>query len=339
MAGRDDTSPAGMDTPSFSLIVPTRDRREQLHRCLEALSRLDYPRERVQVIVVDDGGAVAPVVPPQQPWSDEVEVLVVRQRHAGPAAARNTGAAAARGRFLAFTDDDCQPSPHWLRAFANRFAADPDRLLGGRTVNALPQNPYSAASQLIVDIVYSHYNADPCEASFVASNNMAVSSELFRELGGFDPRYTTSEDRDLCDRWLARRFGIALVGNALVHHAKPLSLTSFCHQHFRYGRGAYHFHRGRIERDSGQLQGTLAFYRRLPERARLLVPSTSGRFVLALLALWQAANAAGFAWEAAREAARRSAGRMRYGNSAERSAASSTGWGQATAWRRMPRRR
>jgi GT2 family glycosyltransferase len=306
MAGPDGTSPTGMDRPSFSVIVPTRDRAEQLDGCLEALSHLDYPRERVQVIVVDDGGAVASVVPCQR-WSRTLEVLVIRQRHTGPAAARNAGAARARGRFLAFTDDDCRPSPRWLRAFAAGFAAGPDRLLGGRTLNALPRNPYSAASQLILDIVYSHYNADPGEAAFVASNNMAVSSELFRELGGFDPAFTTSEDRDLCDRWLQRGFGITLVGNAVVHHTKPLSLKSFCRQHFRYGRGAYRFRRARIERDSGQPHETLAFYRRLPARARLLLPSSGARLALGLLVLWQGANAAGFAWEAAVQAARRSA--------------------------------
>jgi GT2 family glycosyltransferase len=175
------------------------------------------------------------------------------------------------------------------------------------------RNPYSAASQLIVDIVYSHYNADPDEAGFVASNNMAVARELFHELGGFEPGFKTSEDRDLCDRWLQCGFGIRLVGNALVHHTKPLSLTSFCRQHFRYGRGAYRFHRARAERNSGQPQGTLAFYRRLPGRARFLLPSTNATFVLGLLVLWQGANAAGFAWEAAVQAVRRSAPRRPQG--------------------------
>jgi GT2 family glycosyltransferase len=312
ISGAGDASSPDVDTPSFSVIVPTRDRREQLDRCLEALSHLNYPRERLQVIVVDDGGRVAPVVPTER-RTQELEVLVIRRSHAGPAAARNAGAGRAHGRFLAFTDDDCEPSPDWLRAFATCFAAGHGRLLGGRTINAVQRNPYSAASQLIVDIVYSHYNADPDEAAFVASNNMAVSRELFHEVGGFDPGFTTSEDRDLCDRWLQCGFGIRFVRNAVVHHTKPLSLRSFCRQHFRYGRGAYRFHRARAERNSGQPQGALNFYRRLPGRARCRLPSTDATFALGLLVLWQSVNAAGFVWEAAVQTVRRSAPRRPQG--------------------------
>src|SRR2546429_8449747 len=44
-------------------------------------------------------------------------------------AARNTGAAQARGQFLVFTDEDCAPVPNWLRALAARLA--PGRAIGG----------------------------------------------------------------------------------------------------------------------------------------------------------------------------------------------------------------
>jgi hypothetical protein len=66
----------------------------------------------------------------------------------------------AKGQFLAFTDDDCRPAADWLQALAQRFATAPDHAVGGRTVNALTNNPYTTASQLIVDFVYAYYNAD-----------------------------------------------------------------------------------------------------------------------------------------------------------------------------------
>src|SRR5207247_291754 len=126
-----------MSLPIFSIIIPTYSRPEQLAACLEAIARLDYPRERFEVIVVDDGSPSPP--------HDVVAAIGARiaakslwQHHAGPAAARNKGATCAQGDFLVFTDDDCLPDRNWLLAFAQRFMATPNHLIGGRTLNALP---------------------------------------------------------------------------------------------------------------------------------------------------------------------------------------------------------
>src|SRR4051794_34400017 len=128
-----------MNLPSFSIIIPTYSRPEALTNCLEAIALLDYPRDRFEVIVVDDGSP-RPADQIVASFSSRFAVRSLRQQHAGPAAARNQGAAGARGDFLAFTDDDCLPDRDWLRIFARHFAANPDYLIGGRTLNALPNN-------------------------------------------------------------------------------------------------------------------------------------------------------------------------------------------------------
>ena len=101
------------DQPFFSIIVPTYNRPRQLADCLRALSALDYPRRRFEVIVVDDGSA-SPLAEVVAPFHPLFRLTLVTQDNAGPAAARNTGAALAQGEFLAFTDDDCLPSGRWL---------------------------------------------------------------------------------------------------------------------------------------------------------------------------------------------------------------------------------
>ncbi|HEV8525778.1 MAG TPA: glycosyltransferase [Terriglobales bacterium] len=285
-------------TPTFSVIIPTHNRPGQLASCLESLARQNYPREHFDVVVVDDGSR-EPLTALVAPFQPRIDVSLHRQPRTGPAAARNTGTKLARGQFLAFTDDDCEPAPDWLGSLAASFAAAPDHVIGGRTINTLADNPYSRTSQAIVDIVYTYYNSDGFGARFFASNNLAVPAEHFRQLGGFDPSFTTSEDRDFCDRWLRRGLRMAYAPQAVVHHAHVLTLSSFCRQHFHYGRGAFRFHRACAGRGAKQPVPDLDFYRSLLRWRG--GGEASGMSQVALLVVWQVANAAGFFWEAMRQ--------------------------------------
>jgi len=277
--------------PDFSIIIPTYNRPAPLGDCLSALTRLDYPRDRFEVIIVDDGSTV-PIGDVAETFGDRLDLTVLAVPHTGPARARNLGADRARGRYLAFTDDDCSPRHSWLRALDARARLAPGAALGGRTVNAFPENLCSTLSHLIVEVAYACYNADPEQGRFFASNNLAVPAGDFRDLGGFDPEFATAEDRDLCQRWLDHGGRLVYAPDAVVEHAHRLTPASLWRQHFAYGRGAYRFHRRhpawrRLEIDR-------RFYRDLavgPFRQE-----RPGRAVLLalLLALQQAANAAGF---------------------------------------------
>ena len=108
------------DALSVSIVVPTYRRPEQLARCLQALAELEYPTDRYEVVVVDDGSA-EPDATRIASICLEAGARLERQARSGPAAARNRGARAARGEFIAFLDDDCAPSPDWLSLLAVRL--------------------------------------------------------------------------------------------------------------------------------------------------------------------------------------------------------------------------
>jgi len=287
-------------SPFFSIVIPTYQRPLQLAACLQALAKLDYPRERFEVIVVDDGSPMSLEIA-VAPFRSQFNLTVIKQANAGPAAARNNGAKQAKGDYLAFTDDDCAPAPDWLQILATVFKENPDCLAGGRIINRLTDNLFSTTSQLIVDIVYRHYNANPQQARFFASNNMAIPAPRFHELGGFNTNFRTSEDRELCDRWRHRGWRMIYAENAVIHHAHPLTLRKFCRQHYAYGKGAYRYHQIRSQRGSGTMAGEMKFHANL--RNWLLYPFTQVRWTKALplagtLLLWQIINAAGFFAEA-----------------------------------------
>jgi len=294
--------------PSCSIVIPTRERLPQLRRCLEAIASCDYPAHRMEIIIVDDSSSGSTHLNESlSTLPRHLHVSVRKTPGIGPAGARNLGAQAAGGDILAFTDDDCRVDAAWLRTLTAALASSPIVAAGGYTVNNLRNNRWSAASQRIIDLVYAYYNADPHHATFLTTNNLAVHKQGFHEVGGFNERYRTAEDRDFCRRWLAAKNQMVFVPDALVYHEHELTFSGFLRQQFGYGRGAYQFLRDGVPQ--GQIHVVKNFYASMPR----LISSLSGqngaaatpRFrLLGELALWQAANLAGFAWQAARSSLR-----------------------------------
>ncbi|HET6639339.1 MAG TPA: glycosyltransferase [Gemmatimonadota bacterium] len=278
----------------FSIVIPTRDRPRRLASCLDAVSRLALPRERFETIVVDDGGRHS-VDSAVSEAAARAGARIVRQPPAGPGIARNRGASEARGEFLVFLDDDCAPAADWLDALERAWAAAPGAGVGGRTVNALRGNPYSSASQALIDYLYSYYNTGSRQDPMFTTSNLALPRGHFERLGGFDPRFARAggEDREICLRWVRTGGQLVYAPDAVVLHSHRLGPRSFLRQHFTYGRGAAHFHR---LRGSAPIPEPATFYRNLilfPWRRRL----QGKAWMSALLVLSQIANAAGYAWE------------------------------------------
>lgn len=281
--------------PFISVIIPTHDRVQELTRCLRALSHQIYPPECFEVIIVDDGGTTRKAQ--VDAFSNRLNMTFISQSQAGPAAARNAGAKRARGMFLAFTDDDCMPNSDWLQNLAACFAETPTHIIGGRTLNALRSNVYSAVSQAIIDNAYSYYNAVPNHARFFATNNLAIPAKGFRSLGGFDTSFKAAEDRDLCDRWLHSGYQMTYAPETVVYHAHALTLGAFCRQHFAYGRGAFRYHREQARRWNRRVKIETSFYRALLRYPLKHENAHKALRLIALLLIWFLANGAGFVWE------------------------------------------
>ena len=86
-------------TPEFSVIIPTHGRPDLLLEAVESV--MQQTVTDFECIVVDDASAEAPTLP-----DDPRLRLICREQNGGPPAARNTGIAAATGKYLAFLDDD-----------------------------------------------------------------------------------------------------------------------------------------------------------------------------------------------------------------------------------------
>jgi glycosyltransferase involved in cell wall biosynthesis len=306
------------ERPFFSIVVPTFNRPAALAELLRALCAQDYPSSRLEVVLVNDGGAcLADVV---APFRDRLRISLLEQNHAGCAAARQLGAANASGRWLAFTDDDCRPASGWMGNLEQVCRAAPDCAISGTVRNGLRTNLCSETTQLLLDYLALHSQASG-RSRFSPTNNLAFPAAAFASIGGMDANWPVAggEDRELCARWLRAGFGFIHAADAVVFHYHALHLASFWRQHFNYGCGA-HLFRARVAASKHPVPPfePARFYLRLPLFAFRRYPFGSAAAPAVLLGFAQMANAAGFLWHAAGEQLRRLRGAPRGSEAARR---------------------
>jgi GT2 family glycosyltransferase len=217
------TRPATRDL--VSIVIPVRDRREELVDCIESIRRQTHPHE---IIVVDDASTDDTVAYITDHYPD-VTVLTGEHR-AGPSHLRNRGIRAAKGEFVLFLDSDTEMQrPDWLAHVVAIHRAHPDVVLLGGEIR-MPAEPDVAFGRKIafngVTFAVKAPESDPerlVECDYVATCNCFGRADRMREAGGFDPAYRFGgEDTDFCVR-LARRFGRVCVSHAtgIWHKRSP----------------------------------------------------------------------------------------------------------------------
>lgn len=225
--------------PSVSVIIPVKDRSEELRRCLESLEALDYPRERLEVLVVDDGSTdETPQTALSFASSLGLRLLRSGAVGGGPALARNRGALEASGDILAFIDSDCTASEAWLRELVPAFE---DASLGavGGWVDGLkserPLDRYEAVMSSL-NLGKRAMTAGAGDDSFyLPSCNLLVRACAFRAVGGFRDEMHLGEDVDLTWRLRDRGMRIAYFPRGAVRHNHRNRLGSFLRRRFEYG--------------------------------------------------------------------------------------------------------
>lgn len=206
--------------PAISVLVSTYRRPAFLDGLLAALAAQDVGAEAFEVVVVDNGSGddtwdrLAEAVP-----ASPLRLLALRlDRNLGPASGRNAGAARVRAPRLAITDDDCLPTPGWLRHVGLALDTGADVVQG-----AVHPDPAEVASMGPWD----HTKRIAGPTPFFETCNVAYRTEAFRAAGGFDeddpllhPPSGRAFGEDACLAWEVLRHGgtSAFAPRALVHH-------------------------------------------------------------------------------------------------------------------------
>ncbi len=282
-----------------AVIIATHNRPRQLADCLTSLANQNLPKEDFEVVVVDDGSQ--PKLDRSSLYSGKgLDLKLIYQSNKGPAEARNAGARSSAGKYLLFTDDDCAPEPDWAQKVVEQLDQTPHQAVGGKTINALKENPFAEASQMLVTYLYSYYNENGSKPRFFASNNLGLSKKDFFEVGGFSTNFTShySEDRDFCDKWNRSNREMKYLPDAIVAHRHQMGFGSFWRQHFRYGKGARQYHLERELRDQPMPKiEPMSFYTNMlafPYRTEKFVRAT---LLATLIGITQLAHTCGYVWQ------------------------------------------
>ncbi|MEE3368094.1 MAG: glycosyltransferase family A protein [Planctomycetota bacterium] len=113
--------PTAITTPHISVVIPTHNRERLLPRTIDSLLAQRFTE--YEIIVVDDGSTDGTRKVVEQYLRTEPRISYHYQQNQGACAARNQGAALARGDYLAFLDSDDEVDSQWLEHFADAIAA------------------------------------------------------------------------------------------------------------------------------------------------------------------------------------------------------------------------
>jgi glycosyltransferase involved in cell wall biosynthesis len=167
-------------------VIPTRNRVELLARTLSALEAQDYPADRFEVFVVDNGSTDGTVDMVRQVQSlTRVNLHYLTGANRGPAPARNLGAQHASGDLLAFTDSDCEPTTGWLSGAVAGFDRDPSIGLVCGPVK-VPGDPEEPLAALPLRARFVHVDR---ENPFYPTANVCYRKSVFLAEGGFPESY------------------------------------------------------------------------------------------------------------------------------------------------------
>jgi mycofactocin glycosyltransferase len=222
-------------TPPVAVVVPAKDRVDDLDRCLTALDDAGF-----DVVVVDDASDDREAV--ERIACSHGARVVRRERNAGPAAARNTGLAATETALVAFVDSDAVIDAAAIRSLAAHLA-DPDAAATAPRVRPQPVAADSllarfAAVRSPLDMGARSTSVGSGEVGYVPSTVLVVRRDDVEAVGGFAESMRWGEDVDLVWRLVDAGRSVRYCADVTATHREPMSWPEWLRRRHRYGTSA-----------------------------------------------------------------------------------------------------
>lgn len=214
--------------PRAAVIVAVYNGARTLPDCLASLRRLDYPAERLELIVVDNASTDAT---PRLLAAAGPPFRVCHEARRGPAAARNRGLAAASAEVVAFTDADCTVDPAWLRHLVAPLADPTVGVAGGRILSRRPCNLIESFGERIHDHARAMGEFVP---PYAITMNWASRRAVMEAVGRFDEGLLRGEDVECSYRLVGAGYRLVYVPEAIIYHRNERTPWGLVHEGYTH---------------------------------------------------------------------------------------------------------
>ncbi len=220
--------------PFVSIIIPTKDRIIELKECVQSIISQNYPSNKLELIIIDDGSKDGTVE-----FLKKFPIQVLSNRISkGQSYCRNLGARKANGDILAFIDSDCIASENWLLELVPYFNWNKIGAVGG-----FVDGYYKESTLDLYEKVFSPlnmgdnllYSSDDDSSFYVPTCNLLILKKVFFEIGGITESLHVGEDVDLCWRMRQKGYYLIYVPLGVVKHKHRNKLTKMIKRRFDYG--------------------------------------------------------------------------------------------------------
>lgn len=225
--------PGWENFPYVSVVVPVFNGRSLIGDCIESLLALDYPAERIEIIIVDNGSTDG---------TDEVVKgypvrLLYEKEKKGSYAARNAGIKNAKGEIIAFTDADCVVSREWLKKGVGFFRESYIGCVAGGISGYRPQ---TWVDEFLIrrDCLSQRWTLSHPFFPYPQTANALYRKDVFEKIDGFGEEFLFGGDADMAWRMqIETGYKLIYEPEAVVYHRHRSNLRGFLSQQFRWGYG------------------------------------------------------------------------------------------------------
>lgn len=244
-----------MSCQFVSIVVPVYNNKNELLICLEALSAQTYPKDRYEVIVVDNGstdgtreicfglGAKSKEHRREQTGampSALCPMLYLYEPQKGSYNARNTGIKAAKGEILAFTDADCIPAPDWIEKGVEALLNTPNCGLVGGRIDVFAEYPDRPTAVELFEILTAFRQEEYIKRwHFGATANVFTKREVIDKEGYLNGALKSGGDLEWGGRVFKAGYNQVYADDAIVRHPARKTLRDISKKHRRVIRGLY----------------------------------------------------------------------------------------------------
>jgi cellulose synthase/poly-beta-1,6-N-acetylglucosamine synthase-like glycosyltransferase len=227
-----------MEKVFISIVIPARNAGDIIEKCLKSIIQLDYPQEKIEIIVADglSSDHTAEI-------SRKYNAKVINNHGKTVVAARNIGFKAAHGELIAFTDADCEVDKNWLNNCLKYFDDENVAGIGGPNLIPIDERPFGKAVGLIFEYAYkfragapTKVYSKPIESRSHGSNAIYRASILGKVLP-IEETTVAGEDVLMNEAIKKLHFKLLYVPDVIVYHHRRTTAHSWWRQMRWYGAG------------------------------------------------------------------------------------------------------